>query len=206
VLGAMEELVVSAPSLGDFVVPLTILILIGIFLLQRRGTAGVGAVFGPVTLVWFVVIALLGARQVVANPVVLTGIGPWHAVTFLLHDRVHGFLVLGAVLLVVTGAKLSTPTWVTSAHAPFDSPGSPSCCRAAPQLLWAGRAPPLPTRGDREPVLSHGALRGAAPTAGPLHLRHRDRVTSRDLRRLVPDPASDDAGLLAAHAHSTHVG
>jgi KUP system potassium uptake protein len=105
VLGAMEGLTVAAPSLGHFVVPVTICILVGLFVFQRRGTAGVGAVFGPVTLVWFLVLSVLGLVQIVANPAVLAGVNPIHGVWFLLHNRLHGFLVLGAVFLVVTGGE-----------------------------------------------------------------------------------------------------
>ncbi len=105
VLGAMEGLVVAAPSLGDFVVPITIVILVALFLFQKRGTAGVGAVFGPVTLIWFLVLIVLGVRQIAVQPGVLWAISPTYAVTFMAHGGSHGFLVLGAVFLVVTGGE-----------------------------------------------------------------------------------------------------
>lgn len=105
VLGAMEGLVVAAPSLEHFVAPLTIAVLVLLFLLQKRGTAGVGAVFGPVTLVWFFVLSVLGVHQIVAHPNVLTAVNPVHGFMFLHENRLHGFLVLGAVFLVVTGGE-----------------------------------------------------------------------------------------------------
>ena len=79
--------------------------MIGLFFLQQQGTAGVGAVFGPVTLVWFLVLALLGLSQVVRMPGVVAAINPFCAVRFFVENGVQGCLVLGAVFLVVTGGE-----------------------------------------------------------------------------------------------------
>jgi KUP system potassium uptake protein len=105
VLSAVEGLAVATPALGRWVVPVTLGILLGLFLFQRRGTAGVGAVFGPVTLIWFVVLAALGLGSIVRAPAVLGAASPHHAVSFFLEDPGRGFLVLGAVFLVVTGGE-----------------------------------------------------------------------------------------------------
>ncbi len=105
VLSAVEGVGVAAPGLGHFVEPITVAILVGLFAFQKRGTAGVGKVFGPVTLVWFVALAALGSRQLLIRPEVLWGLSPHYAVVFLVHNHVHGFLVLGAVFLVVTGGE-----------------------------------------------------------------------------------------------------
>ena len=105
VLSAMEGLVVVAPSLQRYVVPLTIVLLILLFMVQKRGTADVGAVFGPFTLLWFVVLAALGVHQIVSYPGVLVAINPVHAWLFFANNHFHGFLVLGAVFLVVTGGE-----------------------------------------------------------------------------------------------------
>ena len=105
VLGAMEGLQVAAPSVSHFTVPITVAILVVLFLFQRRGTAGVGAVFGPVTLIWFIVISVLGIRQIVRTPSVLFAVNPVYALKFLFSGHLHGFLVLGAVFLVVTGGE-----------------------------------------------------------------------------------------------------
>lgn len=105
VLGAVEGLEVAAPSLEQYVVPVTIVILIGLFLVQKRGTASVGAVFGPVTLVWFAVISVLGFRQIVGNPTVLLAVSPTYGLSFLIANSLAGFLVLGSVFLVVTGGE-----------------------------------------------------------------------------------------------------
>jgi len=105
VLSAVEGLRNIAPAFGVWVLPVTVGILLGLFALQRRGTAGIGALFGPVTLLWLVVLAVLGVRGLAAEPAVLAAINPWHGLDFLLRNRLAGFLVLGAVFLVVTGAE-----------------------------------------------------------------------------------------------------
>ncbi len=105
VLGAMEGLEEAIPALKQAVIPITCTILIGLFMLQQRGTAGIGAWFGPVTLVWFLVIAALGIRQMIERPAVFQAILPWHAVRFFVTNGSAGFLVLGAVFLVATGAE-----------------------------------------------------------------------------------------------------
>ncbi|MFQ5538513.1 MAG: potassium transporter Kup [Gemmatimonadota bacterium] len=105
VLSAVEGLEVAAPGLHPFVIPITVGILIALFVFQKRGTGGVGAVFGPVTLVWFITLALLGVAQIVRHPDVLAAIDPGHAVRFFASNGPRGILVLGSVFLVVTGGE-----------------------------------------------------------------------------------------------------
>jgi KUP system potassium uptake protein len=105
VLGALEGLSVAEPVLQPWVVPLTIVILIGLFMVQKRGTASVGKVFGPVMLVWFAVLAILGATQIVRYPAVVEAINPSHAVRFFIDNGWTGYIVLGSVFLVVTGGE-----------------------------------------------------------------------------------------------------
>ena len=105
VLGAIEGLAVTAPALERGIVPLSILILLGLFFFQRRGTAGVGAVFGPVMLVWFATLAVLGVAGIAREPAVLAAFNPAWAVRFFAGNGVAGFLVLGAVFLVATGGE-----------------------------------------------------------------------------------------------------
>ncbi|GEJ58756.1 potassium transporter Kup [Anaeromyxobacter diazotrophicus] len=105
VLSAVEGLAVAAPTLEHLVVPLTVAILVGLFAFQRRGTATVGLVFGPIMLLWLVAIALLGARAVAGDLGVLAAVSPHHALRFLVEHRTHGFLVLGGVVLVITGGE-----------------------------------------------------------------------------------------------------
>ena len=105
VLSAVEGLQVAAPNLDRFVLPLTVFILVALFLAQSRGTAKVAALFGPITCVWFVAIAFFGAAQVAMNPVVLLAFNPDHALAFLLGHGFVSLLTLGAVFLAVTGAE-----------------------------------------------------------------------------------------------------
>ena len=105
VLSAMEGLKVATPRLVEYVVPATVVILVALFLVQRRGTAGVGALFGPVTLVWFVSIAAVGVPWITAQPGVLAAVNPVHAVRFLAGHGFNGFLLLGAVVLCITGGE-----------------------------------------------------------------------------------------------------
>ncbi|MBK9266445.1 MAG: potassium transporter Kup [Polyangiaceae bacterium] len=105
VLSAMEGLEVATVELKPFVVPLTVFILLALFLMQKHGTAGIGKVFGPITLLWFVTIAILGIRWIVVHPSVLAAVNPVHAITFFMAHRLHGFLLLGAVVLCITGCE-----------------------------------------------------------------------------------------------------
>jgi KUP system potassium uptake protein len=105
VLSAVEGLKLATPALDPYVVPLTVLILVLLFAVQSRGTAKVAAFFGPVTLLWFVAIALPGIWQVLQNPAVLKAFNPLYGVSFLLTHGTIGFVTLGAVFLAVTGAE-----------------------------------------------------------------------------------------------------
>jgi KUP system potassium uptake protein len=105
VLSAVEGVEIAAPHMQRYVVPVTIVILIGLFLFQRRGTAGVGAVFGPVMLLWFGVLAALGVMWIVREPAVLAALNPHHGFDFFVRNGGKGFLVLGAVFLCVTGGE-----------------------------------------------------------------------------------------------------
>jgi KUP system potassium uptake protein len=105
VLSAMEGLQVAAPELGPFVLPLSAVILFALFIIQKWGTASVGRLFGPVMLVWFTTIGVLGAVEIVRRPSILLALNPWLGLRFLLDHGHVGFLVLGAVVLVITGAE-----------------------------------------------------------------------------------------------------
>lgn len=109
VLSAVEGLR-TVPALADhisqgMVIGASIAILTGLFLVQSRGTAGVGRWFGPICIVWFVAIAAIGVPHILANPGVISAISPHHGVNFLLHHGLAGFFVLGSVFLTVTGAE-----------------------------------------------------------------------------------------------------
>ncbi|MEO6525813.1 MAG: potassium transporter Kup [Gemmatimonadaceae bacterium] len=105
VLSAVEGLEVGSPALVRFVVPITLVILFALFMVQRYGTARVGTFFGPIMLVWFVTIATLGTRSILATPTVLRAINPGHAIQFFARHGTAGFLTLGAVVLCITGCE-----------------------------------------------------------------------------------------------------
>ena len=105
VLSAVEGLEVVAPNLGAYILPLSIVILLGLFLVQSRGTAAVSALFGPIMVVWFFVIGFIGVVHVAANPMVLLALSPTYAAGFLSSHGFLGLITLGAVFLAVTGAE-----------------------------------------------------------------------------------------------------
>jgi KUP system potassium uptake protein len=105
VLSAMEGLTVATPALKPGVIPITCLILLGVFWVQRKGTAGIGRVFGPIMVAWFVAIAALGIPQIIAHPSVLQALSPTYAVMFFVHQKFRAFQVLGSVVLAITGAE-----------------------------------------------------------------------------------------------------
>jgi KUP system potassium uptake protein len=105
VLSAMEGLEVATHAADKLVVPLTVGILIGLFLIQKRGTAGIGRLFGPVMVVWFVALAGLGINAILSQPVVLGAVNPAHALNFITHHGDKFLIVLGSIVLAVTGAE-----------------------------------------------------------------------------------------------------
>jgi KUP system potassium uptake protein len=105
VLSAVEGLNTVAPNLETVVVPITVVILLALFSLQKRGTGGIGVLFGPAIIVWFASIAFIGAPWIVRHPEILGAVSPHYAVMFFVHNKLFGFLVLGAVMLCITGAE-----------------------------------------------------------------------------------------------------
>jgi len=99
VLSAVEGLEVATPFFKPYVIPITIIILVLLFSFQRRGTAGVGLIFGPITLAWFGILAILGIKGILLHPSVLWALNPIHAVRFFMENGMHGFLVLGSIFL-----------------------------------------------------------------------------------------------------------
>ena len=105
VLGAIEGLEVAAPGLEQYVVPLTIVVLVLLYAVQRHGTAGIGRWFGPIMIVWFAALAVMGAINIVQEPRILLALSPVHAFSFLLENGRIAFVALGAVVLAFTGAE-----------------------------------------------------------------------------------------------------
>ncbi|MBD3729442.1 MAG: potassium transporter Kup [Sphingomonadales bacterium] len=105
VLSAVEGLTVVNPALGELVIPIALVLLIVLFMLQRRGTAKIGKMFAPIMITYFLVLAVLGTIQILEHPGVLAALNPWYAVQFFMADRVLAFLALGSVVLAVTGSE-----------------------------------------------------------------------------------------------------
>jgi len=105
VLSAMEGLVYVAPKFEPFIIPLTVFVINAVFLAQRYGTARISVVFGPILLVWFSALAVLGIYGIQANPAIFEALLPYHALEFFYNNGTHGFFVLGSVFLVVTGGE-----------------------------------------------------------------------------------------------------
>ena len=105
VLSAVEGLEVVSPAFARGVIPITLAILFALFAVQKHGTAGIGKFFGPITLVWFLTIAVLGVSQIVTHPEILWAISPHYAVNFMWNNPGTTFIILGAVVLCVTGAE-----------------------------------------------------------------------------------------------------
>ncbi len=105
VLSAVEGLEVISPNFKKMVIPLTLLILLALFWVQKRGTAGIGKFFGPITLVWFAALAVSGVAQIIQYPAILWALSPHHALGFIWHNPGTTFVILGAVVLCVTGAE-----------------------------------------------------------------------------------------------------
>jgi KUP system potassium uptake protein len=105
VLSAIEGLEVAAPALHEWVIPLTLIVLTGLFAVQRYGTGGIGRLFGPITLVWFVTLVALGLPHIAAHPDVLVALNPGYALGFIATQPMVAFIALGAIVLVVTGGE-----------------------------------------------------------------------------------------------------
>ncbi|SDG92052.1 MULTISPECIES: potassium transporter Kup [unclassified Duganella] len=105
VLGAIEGLEVAAPGLEQWIVPLTIIVLISLYAMQRHGTAGIGRFFGPVMVLWFAALAIMGVINIVEAPQILAALNPLHALRFMYENRMIAFVALGAVVLALTGAE-----------------------------------------------------------------------------------------------------
>jgi KUP system potassium uptake protein len=159
VLGSVQGVQVATPALAHLVVPISVAILIALFVLQRFGSGTIGWLFGPVIIVWFAVIAILGLSEVVKDPAVLQGLSPTWAVRFMADHGAAGYLVLGGVVLAVTGAEA---LYADRGH-----------FGASPiRLGWFGLALPalmLNYLGQAVFILHHAALAKDAATFNPFY-------------------------------------
>jgi KUP system potassium uptake protein len=106
VLGAVEGLIEISPLFKPIIIPFSLIILIILFVFQSKGTAKVGALFGPIIVLWFITIGFFGLLEILKNPRILLALNPYYGLTFLLRDAAHSFVVLGSVFLAVTGAEV----------------------------------------------------------------------------------------------------
>ncbi len=206
VLSAVEGLRIDAPRLAPIVVPITVAILVGLFLVQHKGTEFIGNIFGPVMLVWFVAIGLLGLIGIMRAPGILAAISPYHAVFYLVHAGPGiAFAVLGAAFLALTGAEAM---YADMGH--FGRSSHPTRLvfrRAAGTDAQLFRPRRIASRGPpcgREPVLLARTQVGALSDGCVRDHGHRDRLAINHLRCVLPHPAGDATRLLASHAGATH--
>ena len=206
VLGAVEGLEIIAPQLHPFIVPVTLVIILALFAIQKRGTASVGHPLRPGDV--HVVRRAGGARasEIARNPTCCARSIRYHAISFVAATPRIAFLTLGAVVLAVTGTE--------ALYADMGHFGAAPIRRAwllfvmpalVAQLFRAGRAAARRPDGDQEPVLPAGAAVGAHPARDPRDLRRGDRLASRHLRRLFADARGDPDGLLPAAQAAAHL-
>jgi KUP system potassium uptake protein len=207
VLSAMEGLKLVAPGFEKFIVPVTLAILIGLFVIQRRGTESIGKLFGPVMVVWFAVIGMLGATNIWTAPAILQAVNPAHAGRFLIADPNISFAVIGAVFLALTGGE--------ALYADMGHVG-PAAIRRA----WFGLVLPaliLNYFGQGALILADPAAAdnpfyklapglGADPDGGAGGVRHHHRVAIADLRGVLADAAGDADGTIPARADRADIG
>ncbi len=190
VLGAVEGLKVATPLFDAYVVPIAVVILIGVFAIQRHGTHRVGRLFGPIMVAWFVVIAVLGIVSLVRQPVVLTAVDPRHAFSFFREHGWHGFAVLGAVFLVVTGGEA---LYADMGHFGKRPIRVAWFTLVLPALLlnYFGQGALLLTNpaAAEQPFFLLAPALGPAPTCRPRDRRRDHRLTGPHFRRVFADPA-----------------
>ena len=206
VLSAVEGLEVGTSAFKPYVVPIAVGVLVALFSIQRHGTGVVGVLFGPVCALWFVALAAAGIWNIAKVPAVLAALNPVHALSFATGHGVASFVVLGSVLLAITGAE--------ALYADMGHFGKRAIRVAwfgvvAPALVlnYFGQGALLIARpeGDREPVLPRVPVLGALSDGRARDRRHGDRVAGDDLRRVLDHPAGDPARLPAAHDDPAHV-
>ncbi len=128
VLSAMEGLKLVAPSLGEYVIPGSVAVIVALFAMQSWGTAAVARWFGPVMALWFALLAVAAVPHVLAEPRILAALDPTRGLSFLLSNGGVAFLALGSVFLAVTGGEALYATWATSGARPSAWPGPSWCC------------------------------------------------------------------------------
>ena len=206
VLSAVEGLKVDAPQLARFVVPVSVLILIGLFLVQRKGTGFIGNIFGPAMLLWFAVIGVLGLFGIFRAPAILAALSPFSALSYLIHaEPAIGFAVLGAAFLAVTGGEAM---YADMGH--FGRPADPArlvrhrSTLPRSELFRTRRAVAVRPGRDRQSVLSAGTQMGSLSHGGVCHGGDHHRVAGHHIGGLLPHPAIHPAWVPAPHARAPY--
>lgn len=205
VLSAVEGLEVVSPTFKKAVIPLTLLILFGLFFVQKRGTADIGKFFGPITLVWFAVIAVLGVSHILHNPEILWALSPHYALAFIWAEPLTTFLILGAV-----GAVCDWWRGLVCRHGAFwqeaDSSGlvqhRDACFDL--ELFRPGCLVAQQPSCGQKPVLHDDPSLGSVATGGAGDAGYRDCLPGADHRRIFGEQAGDSAGLFAAFSGVAH--
>ena len=209
VLSAVEGLNVATPAFQPVILPIAMVVLIGLFAMQHFGTGGIGHLFGPIMLIWFAILFVLGVRQIVQQPEVLMALSPQHAFAFAMKHKTGAFVALGAVTLALQrGPRRSTPTSAISA-ATHPRRLAGSWCFPALPLNYYGQgalllADPPPASSTRS---SSWRRRWALyPLVGG-RLLMATVIASQaiDLGRLLDGPAGDLARPQPAGAHPAHL-
>ena len=190
VLSAVEGLEVAAPSLKEYVLPISATVIIALFAMQYRGTHSVGRVFGPVMALWFIVLAVLGVGQIIHRPDVLMAVSPWYAIELCIVYKYLAFVVLGAVVLCVTGAEA---LYADMGHFGAKPIRQSWMFIVLPSLVLnyfgQGALVLRDPAAVRKSVLPDGAGMEPAAAGHAGDRRHGDRQPGRHLRRLFGDAA-----------------
>lgn len=184
VMSAIEGLEIIAPDLDTWVVPISIIVLTLLFAIQKHGTSMVGKLFAPIMLIWFLLLAVLGARSIFANPEVLQALNPYWAVHFFLEYKTVSFVALGAVVLSITGVEALYADMGHFGKLPIRGTVFGGIAFAGAELLWRGRCCSN-TRKQLKPVLSAGAGVGADSDADYCRPGDGYRFPGGYLRRLL---------------------
>ncbi len=205
VLSAVEGLTVVEASFSPLVLPVAITILVGLFVIQSRGAAKVGALFGPVMVVYFAVLSVLGVVNLVAHPGILQALNPYWAAQFFAGDFLRAFLALGSVVLAVTGAEALYADMGHFGRRPIQFSWLWIVLPAL-MLNYLGQGALLlgTPAAVENPFLSDGARGDAAAAGDPGDLRHCHRQPGGVVGRVFGDPAGGAARLSAAAAHPAH--
>ncbi len=200
VLSAVEGLEVGTAAFKPYVVPIAAGVLVALFLIQRHGTGVVGALFGPVCALWFLALGASGAWNILKNPGVLAALSPAHALGFVTGHGLASFVVLGAVLLAITGAEA---LYADMGHFGAKAVRIAWFGLVAPALVlnYFGQGALLIARSESagKPLLPRVPVLGALPDGGTRHRSDGHRVASDDFGRVLDHAAGHPARLPAAH-------